>query len=651
MIESSNLLLVSGILVLAGVLASRMSERYGVPALIVFLAVGMLAGSEGPGAIYFDNAALANFIGTVALAFILFSGGLDTHWQVIRPVLWRGVFLSTLGVAITAALVGLFCWAALGMNIATGLLLGSIVSSTDAAAVFSIMRSRGVTLKGNLRPLLEFESGSNDPMAVLLTMSITMALTAPDFHWLNLPVSFVINMVGGILLGLGTGWLVRHLFNRLHLGYEGLYPVLSIGVVLVTFGLSNYLKTNGFIAVYVCGILLNSSDFRYRLSVMKFHDGLAWLMQLTLFIVLGLLVFPSRILDVALQALAIALFLMFVARPAAVAIGLWRSEFSLPERILTAWTGLRGAVPIVLATFPLAAGFEGSSLIFNIVFFIVLTSVLVQGMLLMPIARRLKVDDPLTARPKYSLEIQRQGQLQGETREIEVLPGMAAAGRTINELNIPPDVLILLIGRGDDFVVPKGMTRIEPYDTILMLGEPGALKKAGNAVLSTKEKVRHELPLEDPLAMLPQSTAQKFLSRQVVVIGYGGVGARICDKLAARGLPFVVADQNRETVQRLREKGIPAVAGDASTEMVIIQAHVARAALLIITAPDTMLIRRMVELARQLNPNIEIIIRSNSEMEANFLKREDVGTVFFAEEEVAQNIVSCALQVIAGIEG
>lgn len=638
MIESSSLLLIAGILVLASVVASRLSDRYGVPALIVFLVIGMFAGSEGPGGIDFDDAALANQVGMLALAFILFSGGLDTNWQIIRPVLWRGIFLSTFGVAITAGLVGLFLWSVLGLNLAMGLLLGAIVSSTDAAAVFSILRRRGVSLKGNLKPLLEFESGSNDPMAVLLTMSITIALTSPDFQWQSLPAVFVVNMFGGILLGLAAGWLAKILFNGLHLDYEGLYLVLSIGMVLLTFGLSEYLRCNGFIAVYVCGIMLNTSDFRYRLSIMKFHDGLAWLMQIILFIVLGLLVYPSELFGVLFQALFASLFLMFIARPVAVAIGLWRSEFSLPERTLAGWTGLRGAVPIVLATFPLAAGYEGSAFIFNAVFFIVLTSVLVQGMLLMPIARWLKVDEPMRARPKFSLEIQRGGQLQGETREIEVLPNMAAAGKTIADLDIPPDVLILLIGRGEHFIVPKGQTRIEPYDTILLLGEPGALKSAGDAVLSPRAKVRQQTPLADPLVMLPASTEEKFLSKQVVVIGYGRVGGRICEILQEHNIPFVVADQNREIVQELRKKNIPAISGDASTPMVIAQAHVARAALLIIATPDTMKVRQMAELARRLNPNIEILIRSHSDMEANLLKRENVGTVFLGEEELAKNM-------------
>jgi len=643
MAVSSVILLVTGFLVLASILASRISDRLGVPALLVFLGIGMLAGSDGPGGIHFDNAELANLVGTTALAFILFSGGLDTNWRIIRPVVARGIVLSTLGVAVTAGLVGLFAWAALGFSILTGLLLGAIISSTDAAAVFSVLRSRGVGLKGQLKPLLELESGSNDPMAVFLTLSMTQILMEPGFQWAGLVPGFFLNMLGGAIVGLAAGKLTSLLFNRLRMDYEGLYPVMSMSIVLLTFGIAEYLRCNGFLAVYLCGIILNSADFTYRRYVVKFHDGLAWLMQIVMFLVLGLLVFPAQLPSVAVKALLAALFLMFVARPVAVALGLLGSAFPWRERALVAWTGLRGAVPIVLATFPLMAGYENSVIVFHMVFFTVLTSVLVQGTLLMPVARWLKVDEPMASRPCFTLEIERSGQAQGETREIEVLPNAATVGRTVADLDIPPDVLILLIGRGDGYVVPRGQTRIEPYDTLLMIGDPAALRAAGDSVLSPRPIVRKRQVLDDPLAMLPMTTDEKYLSKQVVVVGYGRVGRQICDALEARGIPFVVADWNREIVQQLRDRGIPAVTGDASTAMTLAQAHVARAAIIVIATPDTMKVRQMVEFAKQLNPSIEIVIRTHSEMEASLLKQEDAGTVLFGEEELAKSIIRLLL--------
>jgi len=632
------LLLVTGLLVLASILASRVSDYLGIPALVVFLCIGMFAGSDGPGGIQFDNAQAANLVGTVALAFILFSGGLDTNWRIIRPVLGRGAILSTLGVALTAGLVGLFAWAVLGLSLLTGLLLGAIVSSTDAAAVFSVLRGRGVGLRGQLKPLLELESGSNDPMAVFLTLGITQWLTVPEFGPVQLIPAFLINMVLGIVAGLGTGKLASLLFNRIRLDYEGLYPVLSLSTVLLTFGAAEAVGGNGFLAVYLCGILLNATDFAHKRSVAKFHDGIAWLMQIVMFLVLGLLVFPSQMPAIAPQGLAVAFFLMLVARPVAVAIGLWRSRFDWRERVLVAWTGLRGAVPIVLATFPLMAGYENSIFVFDVVFFTVLTSVLVQGTLLMPVARWLRVDEPLASRPKFSLAIERAGQAQGETREVEILPNMAVAGRRVADLGIPPEVLILLIGREDGYVVPRGQTRIEPYDTLLLVGAPDALRQAVDVIVSPPPVVRAPAPLHDPLAALPLTTNQHYLTKHNVVVGYGRVGRYVCEALAARNIPYVVVDQSRELVENLRAKGVPAVLGDAAAAIVLAQAHVHRAAALIVATPDTMRVRQMAETARALNPQIRILIRCHSEMEAKLLEKEQAGVVFLAERELAMGI-------------
>lgn len=636
-VQPSIILLVAGFLVLASVIASRVSDRFGVPALIVFLCVGMLAGSDGPGGIHFDNAAVSNFVGTLALAFILFSGGIDTNWRMVRPVAGRGAILSTFGVAITAGLLGLFAWKVLGLDPVAGLLLGSIVSSTDAAAVFAVLRSRGVGLKGQLKPLLEFESGSNDPMAVFLTVAMTQLLTQPSFDWTDLFPNLLWNMGFGVAVGLVAGRLTSGLLNRMRLDQEGLYPVLSISIVLLTFGTAESIRGNGYLAVYVCGIMLNSSEFVHKRYVVKFHDGLAWLMQILLFIVLGLLVLPSQLPIVALEALAAAAFLMFVARPAAVAIGLWGSALSWRERALVAWTGLRGAVPIVFATYPMLAGYENSGFIFNIVFFIVVTSVVIQGTLLMPVARLLKVDEPLVSPPKYSLEIERMGQAQGETREVEVLPRMYAVGRSVADIGIPPDVLILLIGRGNGYVVPRGQTIIEPYDTLLLIGEPAALRRAVDMLVSPTVPMRRVVQMEDPLAQLPANTDAKYLSRHVVVVGHGRVGRRICETLANHSVPFVAVDQNREIVEDLRARGFAAVLGDASVPMVLVQAHIARAAVLVIATPDTLRAQRMIEIARRLNAEIEIVARAYSEMEASILRQEQC-KVFMWEEELADGM-------------
>lgn len=476
MTDISYLLLAAGLLLFLSTVSSKISERIGVPALLMFLGVGMLAGSEGLGRIPFDDPTTANFIGTVALAYILFSGGLDTHWPSIRPVWERGLLLSTVGVAVTALLLGVILWAMLGFGFTESLLLAAIVSSTDAAAVFSVLRSRGVSLKGNLRPLLELESGSNDPMAVFLTLGLIGILMNPGTSWLSLLPMFLLQMSVGAGIGLGAGKLAALLLNRVHLDYDGLYPVLSISLVVLVFGLASVLGGNGFLGVYIAGIVIGNSDILHKRSLMRFHDGLSWLMQIGMFLTLGLLVFPSHLLPVAGVGLLVSVLLMFVARPIAVYLCLWRSDFSVSERTLVAWTGLRGAVPIVLATFPLMADYPHSEWVFNVVFFVVLTSVLLQGRSLMLVAGWLGVDKPLESRPRCPLEFDRTEDMDGETREFEIVPDSAAVAQRVMDLKLPPNVLILLIRRGRKFLVPTGQTRIEPYDTLLVLAEPGLLQ-------------------------------------------------------------------------------------------------------------------------------------------------------------------------------
>jgi cell volume regulation protein A len=483
--------LVTSILLLLSIFSSKLAERLGFPALLTFLAIGMLAGSDGPGGIQFDNAAAANMVGSVALAFILFAGGLDTHWYNIKPVLVRGVVMATIGVALSAIVMGLFVCCILGFSWQDGLLLGSIVSSTDAAAVFAVLRSRRVSLRDNLRSLLEFESGSNDPMAIFLTLAVLQVISQNTMSWTELLPRFVVQMIFGGVAGWLLGRGAAKLMNRIRLDYEGLYPVLGASIVLLTYGLVEKMGGNGFLAVYVCGLILGNSDFIYKKSLIRFHDSMGWLMQIIMFLVLGLLVFPSQLPRVAKDGLLSAAFLMVVARPVVTYLTLIGSSFSFSERTLAAWAGLRGAVPIVLATFPLLLGHPKSNEIFNMVFFIVLTSVLLQGMTLMPLARFLKVDKPLEYRPRYPLEFDKtENDVRNETRELDILPGTAVVGKTIGELYFPPGALILLVRRDKNFLVPRGQTVLEPYDTLLVLGEPEALKKAREVI--TRREIDNE---------------------------------------------------------------------------------------------------------------------------------------------------------------
>ena len=387
-------LLVSSLLLLLSILAWKVSSRLGIPALLLFLGIGMLAGSDGPGGIYFDDALVAQSVGVVALAFILFAGGLETDWKVVRPVLGGALSLSTIGVLLTAVIVAIFALIVLHFSFAEGLLLGAIISATDAAAVFSVLGARNLHLKGKLLPLLELESGTNDPMAVFLTIGLTRLLTNPHESVLGMLLLFVQQMGVGALLGLLIGWAAIWLISHLNLDVEGLYRVFTIALVLFTYGLTAWLGGSGFLAVYLVGLLLGNSSVQQVDRLSRFHDSLAWLMQIAMFLILGLLVFPSRLPAVVGSGLLITGVAVFLARPLSVLIALQPVKMSLREKLFVGWVGLRGAVPIVLATFPLLAGLSKASFLFDLVFFVVLASVLLQGTTVPLVAQWLGVITP-----------------------------------------------------------------------------------------------------------------------------------------------------------------------------------------------------------------------------------------------------------------
>ena len=381
-------------LVILSILTIKLSNRFGIPSLVLFVAIGMLAGSDGLGGIYFDNPSLVQSMGIIALVLILFAGGLDTKWEGVRPLLWKGLSLSTIGVLLTALLVGVFVSWVQGFSFLEGLLLGAIVSSTDAAAIFMVLRSRNAKLPGRLTQLLELESGSNDPMAVVLTIALIRLLMEPSTSFGELVSFFVIQMAVGTALGIAMGEIMRRTFNALDLGLEGIYLVLSVALVMLTYGLTVSLNGSGFLAVYLAGLIMQRKPFTHHQSVLRFHDGLAWLMQVTMFLMLGLQVFPARLVPVAWVGLLVSLFLIVVARPAGVHTALAFSPMPYREQILVAWAGLRGAVPIILATFPLLAGVKQADTIFHLVFFITLTSVVMQGTTISLATRVLKIDAP-----------------------------------------------------------------------------------------------------------------------------------------------------------------------------------------------------------------------------------------------------------------
>ena len=445
-----NIPLVGSLLLFVSIMVGKTSYKFGVPTLILFLAIGMLAGSDGIGGINFDNPQLAQFIGIVSLNFILFSGGLDTNWTSVKPILKEGLLLSTLGVLLTALCLGTFVWYVTDFTIYESMLLGSIVSSTDAAAVFSILRSKSLALKANLRPTLELESGSNDPMAYVLTIAfLTLVINQDQGIGSIIPI-FLQQMVLGGIAGFAFGKLSKFIINNIKLDFEGLYPVLVIALMFITFSATDFVGGNGFLAIYICAVYLGNQDLIHKKTILKMYDGLAWLMQIVLFLTLGLLVFPAQIIPYFGIGMLISLFLILVARPVSVFISLMFFKMRLGRRFYISWVGLRGAVPIVFATYPLLAGIEKANMIFNIVFFISVTSILIQGTTLSIVAKWLHVGLPekakkITEIDKFILELPK-----STLQEFEVLPNQYAVNKRIVDLHFPSSAFIVMIKRNDE---------------------------------------------------------------------------------------------------------------------------------------------------------------------------------------------------------
>lgn len=465
-----NILLIGSILLFVSIVASRYI-RYGIPTLLLFLLVGMLAGSDGLGGISFDDPKLAKFIGAVALSFILFSGGLETKWNDIKPVFWQGVSLSTIGVIITAGAIGFLVYLLTDFTFLEGLLLGSIVSSTDAAAVFSILRSKSIGLKGNLRPLLELESGSNDPMAFFLMIIFTYLLSNPDATYLSLIPMFFKQMILGALVGYLMGFAMHKILNWIKLEFEGLYSVLLITLLLFTFSFSELIGGNVFLSVYISACILGNRDFIHKKSLTKHFDAQSWMMQIIMFITLGLLVFPKQILPFIGIGILVSFLLIVVARPLSVFISLAFFKLDFRKKVFVSWVGLRGAVPIVLATYPLSAGFERANIIFNLVFFISVTSVLVQGTSILLVAKWLNLAVPVNLKRKSVLDLELGWKAKSLYNVVLVESGISCIGKTIVDLGLPNSIIIALIERNNKFIISDGATTIQANDKLYILAD------------------------------------------------------------------------------------------------------------------------------------------------------------------------------------
>jgi cell volume regulation protein A len=484
----SYFILTIGLLLIIGVLATKFSNRLGVPALVLFILVGMLIGSDGLGLINFSDYNLARLIGTVALIIIIFDGGLQTKWSTVKPVITPTLLLSTLGVILTSVIVGIGAKFVLDVTWFEGLLFGAIVGSTDAAAVFAVLKNKSI--KSRVKVTLEAESGSNDPMAMILMITFIELITTAQPSYLLFVASFFWQMIIGLIMGWIIGKIATFAINKINLDSSGLYPVFTVAFALLAFSVCDFIGASGLLAVYVAAVLLGNSEITYHHSIFRFSEGFAWMAQILMFTILGLLVFPKQVFtaDIILKGLLLSIILIAIARPAAVFLLTTKIGFSLKEKLFLAWAGLKGAVPIILATFPMAAGLNHSQEFFNIVFFIVLISTFVQGSTISLFAEKLALTGPSIKESMHSLELISIGKANAEMMEYQVSDDVFITNKSLAEIEFPDDVLVNAIIRNDELITPSGETEIEMGDILYILTSRKS-KKALNQLLKKENEV------------------------------------------------------------------------------------------------------------------------------------------------------------------
>lgn len=476
-IDTGNILLIGAILLFISIIAGKAGFRFGVPVLLLFLGVGMLFGSDGLG-IQFNNPASAQFIGMIALSVILFSGGMDTKYREIKPIYKQGILLATVGVAATTAITGLFIYWLTGLTHVTNtltltesLLMAAVMSSTDSASVFSILRSKRQGLKEQLRPMLELESGSNDPMAYMLTILLIQIIQAPsgEYNFWNAVGMFFIQMGVGVIAGFLLGKLAVWMLNRLNVENASMYPILLIAFVFFTFSLTDLIRGNGYLAVYIAGLVVGNHKVQHKKNILTFFDGVTWLFQIVMFLTLGLLVNPRDVVPIAGLGLLIGVFMILLARPASVFLCLLPfPRMSTKAKLYVSWVGLRGAVPIIFATYPLIAGIQYASLIFNMVFFITILSLLIQGTTVSSMAKLLRLSDKEEKKGSdFGMELSEE--IKSAMSEIVVEPQILEQGNRLMDLNLPDNTLVVMVKRSNNYFVPKGKTHLKTGDKLLVI--------------------------------------------------------------------------------------------------------------------------------------------------------------------------------------
>lgn len=474
---AENILLIGSVLLFVSIVVSKTGYKFGVPTLLLFLVVGMVFGTDGFG-LQFNDTGEAQFIGMVALSIILFSGGMDTKYKEIKPIIFPGIVLSTLGVLFTALLTGLFItfisdmsWTNIHLPLTTSLLLAATMSSTDSASVFAILRSQKMNLKENLRPMLELESGSNDPMAFMLTIVLIQFIESTGMGPGTIALSFLTQFVVGGVVGYLLGKLLIYIINKIDIGNSSLYPILVVSFIFFTFSITDALKGNGYLAVYIAGMLVGNNKIVYRKEIASFMDGFSWLFQIIMFLTLGLLVNPHELLSIAPAAILIGVFMIVIGRPVSVFLCLTPfRKISLKAKHFVSWVGLRGAVPIIFATYPVMHNVPGANVIFNIVFFITILSLVIQGTSISFVANLLHLSTPLDDDSnQFGIELPEE--LNTHLFEVTVNDNMLRHGKTLKEVNTPQGTLVMLIKRDDQFLIPNGSLTLHVDDLLLLISE------------------------------------------------------------------------------------------------------------------------------------------------------------------------------------
>ena len=506
-INIENIVFLGSILLFISIIAGKTGYRLGVPTLVLFLCVGMFFGHDGAGVVEFSSAKVPQFIGVLALNIILFSGGMDTKYSEIKPVMAQGIVLATFGVLFTAVISGVFIYfltqnlfTSITFSFLEALLLASVMSSTDSASVFAILGSRGLVLKERMRPLLELESGSNDPMAYLLTITFIQLIQFGEGSWWMIAGMFAMQLVIGAALGYLLGRAAVWGLNHINIDNASLYPVLLLSLLFMIFTITYYLKGNGYLAVYISGLVVGNSKFVHKKTSKKFMDGMTWLFQIVMFLTLGMLVYPSELLPIVWIGLIVSLFMIFVSRPIAVWLCLlpFGKRISMRSKHYVSWVGLRGAAPILFATYPLTSGIEIGGMIFNIVFFVTLVSLLVQGTTVPIVAGWLGLagkDKPQSKLQKFEVELS--DEIKSSMSELTLQPDHLSHGHRIMDMPLPENTLVVMVNRGDHYFVPTGTTELEPDDVVLLISDNEKTLEDTYAQLGivVEQEEKNKLPL------------------------------------------------------------------------------------------------------------------------------------------------------------